>query len=230
MSASTRVDTVSLIPGACVVGVRGLGVSGAALRAATAAGDHGPGILFNDWDSGDDAKEFRAFVSTPPAQGDLTVFEDGSFIWSGLPDGAHSFSYELFVDGVSQGAATATATIGSVAQAESGGAPAVVRVSAAGQGVATEQAQGGSSAVVRVIASGAGQSSEDQGGTGATAAQVASAVRAELALELSLLMDLARIHGLVYSDPLTVTPTSRNAGTVSQTIGTNGDQVTVQRA
>ena len=53
---SLRVDTVSLISGALVCGHRGLGVRGSQVPAS---GDAGPGYLYNDWDSGDDAKEFE---------------------------------------------------------------------------------------------------------------------------------------------------------------------------
>ena len=45
-----------------------------------------------------------------------------------------------------------------------------------------------------------------------------------------LVMDLARIHGLISGEPLTVTPTSRQAGAVVQSIAVAGDVVTVERA
>lgn len=41
--------------------------------------------------------------------------------------------------------------------------------------------------------------------------------------------DLARIHGLVAGEPLVVTPTTRSAGAVAQTISESGQTVTVTR-
>ena len=111
---SIRVDTSSLISGAMVCGNRGLGVAGAVIRATTGTGTHGAGILYDDWDnSGDDAKEFRALIVTPPASGSLFVYEDGSFTLTGAPDGSYSLTYRLFVDGADLGTATETIDIGS---------------------------------------------------------------------------------------------------------------------
>lgn len=67
------------------------------------------------------------------------------------------------------------------------------------------------------------------GGSGPTADSIADAVRAELATELGRLMDLARIHGLQPGTPLVVTPTSRQAGGVEQTVTKVGETVTVAR-
>jgi hypothetical protein len=44
------------------------------------------------------------------------------------------------------------------------------------------------------------------------------------------LLELHRIHGLEAGVPLVVTPSTRQAGGISQTIGTSGDTVTVSRA
>lgn len=56
------------------------------------------------------------------------------------------------------------------------------------------------------------------GGSGPSTADVAAAVRSELAGELLRLMELAALHGLIPSAPLTVTATSRSAGAVVQAI------------
>lgn len=104
---SLRVDTSSLIAGAVVCGNRGLGVTGAVIRATTATGTHGAGWLYDDWDdSGDDAKEFRLLVETPPADGELFVYEDGSFYWTPVTDGTRTCIGRLFVDGADQGTET----------------------------------------------------------------------------------------------------------------------------
>lgn len=60
------------------------------------------------------------------------------------------------------------------------------------------------------------------GSTGPTAADIADAVRAELAAELLRVIELAKIHGLVQGAPLTVTPASRSAGGVDQAITGDG--------
>lgn len=67
------------------------------------------------------------------------------------------------------------------------------------------------------------------GGSYPTAEQIAAAVRTELTMELGLLEAMAALDGLVIGTPLVVTPTSRVAGTVSQTIAEVGTTVTVTR-
>ena len=106
-----RVDS-TLIAGACVVGDRGLGVLGSVVRSTTATGEHGPGYLYNDWQAGDDAKEFRGLIITPPASGALFAYEDGSFNFTAPADGSYNFNYRLFVDGVDLGTAVASFTVG----------------------------------------------------------------------------------------------------------------------
>lgn len=101
-----------LIAGAALFGAAGLGVSGAAVRAATAAGAHGPGLLYNDWDAGDDAKAFRALVVSAPSSGALFVHEDGSFTLTGAADGSYAIGYRLFVDGIDLGLASAAIVVG----------------------------------------------------------------------------------------------------------------------
>jgi len=66
------------------------------------------------------------------------------------------------------------------------------------------------------------------GSTGPTAAEIAAAVRLELAAELVQIAKVSKLHGI--GAPLVVTPTSRSAGDVVQTISTAGDTVTVTQA
>jgi hypothetical protein len=66
-------------------------------------------------------------------------------------------------------------------------------------------------------------------GGGASAADIAAAVRVEIAAELARVSDLAKIHGLVLGVDLEVTPTSRTAGDVVQTVSEVGTTVTVSR-
>lgn len=58
---------------------------------------------------------------------------------------------------------------------------------------------------------------------------IAAAVRSELAAELTRILELARIHGLVAGQPLTVTASQRQAGDITQTITEAGGTVTVER-
>lgn len=67
-----------------------------------------------------------------------------------------------------------------------------------------------------------------QGGTGPTAADIAAAVRADLAIELAQLTKVSKIHGV--GVPLVVSPTSRVAGDLVQSITTVGDTTTVSAA
>lgn len=112
---SVRVDTSSWISGAVLCGDRGLGITGAVIRATTATGTHGPGILYPCWDnSGDDPKEFRALLTGTASSGTLFVYEDGSFSLVGAADGAYTIPFDLYVDGAPIGSTSFTVLIGTV--------------------------------------------------------------------------------------------------------------------
>jgi hypothetical protein len=107
---SLRIDTAELISGAYVIGDTGLGVLGSTVPST---GEHGPSCLYNDLSlPADNDKEVRGLIVTPPAAGAFFAYEDGSFSLVGAPDGAYTFVYRLFVDGVDLGTAAATITIG----------------------------------------------------------------------------------------------------------------------
>lgn len=106
---SWRSDSAQWVTGAWVSSAYpGLGILGSDMRAGTGTGTNGTGILYNDWQAGDDSKEFHALLVTPPS-GTLTLYEDGSFIYAGSTS---SFTYQGFVDGVSYGTGTVTLAIG----------------------------------------------------------------------------------------------------------------------
>lgn len=108
---SIRVDSSSWIPGAIVVGNRGLGILADNIPAT---GDAGPSFLFNDVAlPADSGKEVCGRVTSWPSAGTLVAYEDGSFEFSGAPDGTYSFAYSLLVDGASQGTGTGTLQVGS---------------------------------------------------------------------------------------------------------------------
>jgi hypothetical protein len=62
-----------------------------------------------------------------------------------------------------------------------------------------------------------------------TKEQIATQVRTELAAELLRIIEIAKLHGLVNGSPLVVSPTTRTAGGIEQTISTVGDTTTVTR-
>lgn len=68
------------------------------------------------------------------------------------------------------------------------------------------------------------------GSGGVDYAALGDAVRLELQAELTRIIELAQIHGLVIGQDLVVTPTSRSAGSIAQTITTVGDTTTVSVA
>lgn len=120
-----RVDSVSLITGKTVVSL----FSGHGIQAQNipSTGDSGPSFLFNDIAAqGMSATdEVRGELLTWPSAGTLTVNEDSSFSFAGVPDGDYSFTYRGFRNGVSYGDYTVSLTIGgeSVTATISGGLP-----------------------------------------------------------------------------------------------------------
>lgn len=109
---SIRVDSASFSATGICVGGTGLGVKGSVIRATTATGTHGPGLLYDDWDdASDDDKELRAFITGWPAGATLFVHEDGSFDLT-APDGSYTITYRLDEDGVSQGTTSETVNVG----------------------------------------------------------------------------------------------------------------------
>lgn len=110
---SIRVDS-TLISGALVVGDRGHGVLAENIPST---GTHGPGYAYSDLDlPTDNGKEIRGLITVAPSGGNVTSFfayEDTSFDLVVTADGDYPFTYELFVDGVSQGTQEETVSIGS---------------------------------------------------------------------------------------------------------------------
>ena len=108
---SIRVDSSSLITGAVVVGVPGLGVLA---EQVPSTGEHGAGYLYASLEfPADNGKEVRGLITTWPTLGTLTAFEDSSFEYDGPTD---SFAFQMYVDGVAVGAPqTVTVTVGAAA-------------------------------------------------------------------------------------------------------------------
>ncbi len=96
---SQRFDS-ALISGAHLYGGAGLGVLGSLIPSS---GDNGAGYTYNDLSlPADNGKEICGRITTWPVSGTLTAYEDTSFEFT-APDGAYSFYYQLYVDGVATG-------------------------------------------------------------------------------------------------------------------------------
>lgn len=81
-------------------------------------GTHGAAYAYNDLVfPADNNKLVRGFILTMPASGTMLANDDTSFTFSGAVDGSHTFTYELFLDDVSQGTATGFIQVGGAAGA-----------------------------------------------------------------------------------------------------------------
>lgn len=59
----------------------------------------------------ENSNEFRIVVTTTPTLGNLFVYEDSSFSYTG-PDGVHVWTYAAYKDGILYGSGTITLVIG----------------------------------------------------------------------------------------------------------------------
>lgn len=111
---SLRIDTSEWIASSLIIGETGLGVLGSDIPST---GADGVSILYNDITLPADAdKEIRALKLTDPSDGDLFIYEDGSLTFANAADGEYTFTYQLYVDGVSTGSpATVTLNVGEAA-------------------------------------------------------------------------------------------------------------------
>lgn len=187
-----------------ILGTPHVGLLAEQIAAETASGSDGPGLLYNEAVAPENSgKRLRLRVSSWPATGALIVAENGAYEWSGLPDGTHVLAYEVFADGVSQGATSLSVSVGSSASAP-GAALSVVASLAAGE--ATGGAAAGPSsadapgAVLSVAASiAAGGASAAPAGVAtlspADIAAIAAAVVAALG-GANIHVDVRRVNGV----------------------------------
>jgi len=142
---SLRIDATEWISGSLLIGNTGLGVTAETIPST---GDSGASYLFNDVTlPADNGKEICGRITSWPSAGTLRPYEDGSFEFSGAPDGAYSFGYQLYVDGVAIGSpVTVSLTVGPI-NGSGSGATAVITItppSASGIGTASGVGQGAS--------------------------------------------------------------------------------------
>lgn len=101
---SLRIDATEWISGALLIGETGLGVLAENIPST---GTSGASYLYNDLSlPADNGKEICGRITSWPSAGTLYAYEDGSFSFTGAPDGAYSFAYQLYVDGVATGSPT----------------------------------------------------------------------------------------------------------------------------
>lgn len=141
------------------IGAGGFGVLGSEIAAT---GANGPGYAYNDLQLPADAgKEICGRITVWPLTGTLYAYEDTSFTYSRVGDGAASFQYQLYVDGVTVGTPqTVALNVGS------GTAPAATitgtatitagTASGTGPGIAPPATLSGTAQVIPGIATGNG--------------------------------------------------------------------------
>ena len=110
MSASLRIATTALIPGALVIGDVGHGVLGGSVPAT---GRHGPAFAFDSvvLQPNFASKEYRGTIDALPPGLRLIAAEDTSFMATG-PDGSYEVAWSLFEDGTYVGSSTFTVRFG----------------------------------------------------------------------------------------------------------------------
>lgn len=122
-----------------IAGTHWIGILAETIAAETAAGDNGPGLLYDRAINPSYAgKRLRLVATSLPAAGTLAIDENGASHFSGAPDGIYTLAYDEYADNVLIGADTATYTVGSVA----GTAPAATLTGAgtiAGGGASATQ-------------------------------------------------------------------------------------------
>ena len=96
-----------------ILGVPQVGIDAATIASQTATGDNGPGLLYDDAiNPANVGKQLRLVVTSPPSAGVFFAYENGSFDFSGAPDGSYSIGYNVLADKALIGSDTATVLFG----------------------------------------------------------------------------------------------------------------------
>lgn len=100
--------------GTRILGIPQVGVRG---DAVPAWGEDGPSLLYDDITlPGEAADLFRSEITVWPSSGNLFVYEDSSFSFTGAPDGAYTIGYRIWKNNVRAGTnSTADIVVGNVA-------------------------------------------------------------------------------------------------------------------
>lgn len=250
---SYRYDS-QLVAGGYHYGVGGLGVKGIDVPSV---GGNGPSVLYNDLSlPADNNVEFIATLLTYPSSGVLEFYEDGSFVFSGAPNGAYSFSYALKADGVSLGSATVALVVGggsitgnaviSVFGASGvvSGAVSIISGNAdldnfQSNGIVSTQGivVSGNADIDAFLTSGSvttlavisGDATISEIAASGIVVSTAGLTDTEMRQMYVWVNDLAKIHGLILGESLQVSQTRRIAADIIQNISGTPDNVVVTR-
>jgi len=230
---SIRVDSSSLITGAVVVGVPGLGVLA---ELVPSTGEHGPGIASTWLGPAEAGKEVRVLITQWPEVGSLFVWEDTSFEYNGPGGAAYA---QLFVDGLPVDTPqTVTFTVGaasSVSSALSGTYTIRGAVSSDLPGTFTVRSTVSSDLSGGYEVLSANTVSSDLSGAYAVRGSVSADLSGSYQVgdghsispsQAALLYNLYRLHGL--AEPLTVSPSSREVASLQQQVTSLGEATTIE--
>ena len=128
----------TLANGRRVLGTPYVGLLAAQIAAETAAGDQGPGLLYDESiDPANAGKRLRLRITAWPSAGTLYVAENGAALFSGAPDGTYTAVYAVDADGSQIKTDTAIFSVGSVSVTAPGvtltGTASLIPGAAAGQ-------------------------------------------------------------------------------------------------
>jgi hypothetical protein len=157
-----------------ILGVPQVGILAATIASQTATGDHGPGLLYDESINPVNAgKQLRLVVTSPPSAGVFFSYENGSFDFSGAPDGSYSIGYNVLADNALIGSDTATVVVGAVSATAPGatltGAPRSISAGGATGGASGDAtAPGAALSGVSTISAGAATGNQDATAPGAT--------------------------------------------------------------
>lgn len=91
------------VPSSQTYGSGDLGVLGSVIQANTATGPNGAGVLYNDVmqnPTGNANLEFQPLLTAVPSAGTFMLYPDGSFSFTGAPNGNYTFKFIPKADGV----------------------------------------------------------------------------------------------------------------------------------
>lgn len=211
----------------------GPGSFGVPGSAVAADGIDGPSFVYSSLSLPADAdKEYFAWITTPPAQGVLTINPaDLSFTWTGLPQGTHSFGFTLVEDGVELSPERFVYVDVDVVRQISGGVALSDTALTSGAMFVAAVAVYGNAVLDEAEASGQIECinpSTLEGAVGLAAGAASGSLgieldetpltHGELRQLYNWMRDLHTIHGLAVGAPLTVGDTARVAGHITQSI------------
>ena len=105
-----------------ILGVPNVGILAATISSQTATGDNGAGLLYDESINPVNAgKQLRLVVTSPPSAGVFFAYENGSFDFSGAPDGSYSIGYNVLADNDLFSSDTAPLLVGVVNASASAG-------------------------------------------------------------------------------------------------------------